>query len=97
MRVTDRMRYQDFVPHYQSLLARQIQLQRQIATGSKLQDPSDDPAAAARSNLLQENVAALGFATALSPRSGPIFRPSEPQSMLPAFWYSPEWSTPTFT
>ena len=49
MRTTDWMRYQGFIPTYQTLVSSQLKLQRQIASGQKILVPSDDTAGAARS------------------------------------------------
>lgn len=59
MRVSDSVRYGGFVPRYHDLLARQIDIQRQISGGIKILRPSDDPAAAARSNQLNSDVASI--------------------------------------
>lgn len=59
MRVSDNQRYQGFVPQYQSLLSRQIDIQRQIASGQKILRASDDTAGAARAQLYMGELSTL--------------------------------------
>lgn len=59
MRVTDWMRYQGFVPTYQKLVAEQLKLQRQIATGKSILVPSDDTAGAARSQTYNHTLSVI--------------------------------------
>lgn len=42
MRISEQMRFQHLVPGYQELQARQLEVQRQIASGSRIHKPSDD-------------------------------------------------------
>jgi len=52
MRISDSQRYGGLVPRYQDLLARQIKVQQQIASGIRIQNASDAPGDAARSHLM---------------------------------------------
>jgi flagellar hook-associated protein 3 FlgL len=59
MRISDQIRYGGFVPRYQELVARQIDVQRQISGGIKILRPSDNPGDAAGSNRLNSEIAGV--------------------------------------
>jgi flagellar hook-associated protein 3 FlgL len=53
------MRYQGFVPTYQKLVADQLKIQRQIASGKRILAPSDDTAGASRSQTYNHIISIL--------------------------------------